>query len=145
IFDGGRLRAQLGEASAGYDVAVAQYNQTLVQALKDISDQLIRRRSMDSQAALADQGVAAAQRSYDIARVAFQRGLTAYLDVLNAQTQLFREQQVQQQVQAARLQTQASLVTALGGGVRAGNDSPDSARAQPAKPGLALLRKGQAL
>ncbi|WP_277961733.1 efflux transporter outer membrane subunit [Pseudomonas sp. RIT-To-2] len=144
IFDGGRLRAQLGEASAGYDVAVAQYNQTLVRALKDISDQLIRRSSMDNQAGLADQGVAAAQRSYDIARVAFQRGLTGYLDVLNAQTQLFREQQIQQQVQAARLQTQASLVIALGGGVHAGSDSPDPARAQPAKPGLALLRGEQA-
>jgi len=43
IFDGGRLRAQLGEASAGYDIAVAQYNQTLVNALKGFSDQLIRR------------------------------------------------------------------------------------------------------
>ncbi|EIK97039.1 rnd efflux system outer membrane lipoprotein [Pseudomonas sp. M47T1] len=144
IFDGGRLRAQLGAASAGYDLAVAQYNQTLVLALKDISDQLIRRRSMDNQAALATQGVADAQRSYDIARIAFQRGLTGYLDVLNAQTQLFHEQQVQQQVQAARLQTQASLVIALGGGVAAGKDSPDPARATAAPPGLALLRGEQA-
>jgi len=143
IFDGGRLRAQLGAASAGYDLAVAQYNQTLVQALKDISDQLIRRHSMDQQFTLASQGVANAQRSYDIARIAYQRGLTGYLEVLNAQTQLFREQQTLQQVQAARLQTQASLVIALGGGVRAGNDSPDPARATPAKPGLALLRGEQ--
>ena len=45
IFDGGRLRGQLGEASAGYDIAVAKYNQTLVNALKGISDQLIRRES----------------------------------------------------------------------------------------------------
>ncbi|WP_455924033.1 efflux transporter outer membrane subunit [Pseudomonas putida] len=143
IFDGGRLRGQLGAASAGYDLAVAQYNQTLVQALKDISDQLIRRQSMDNQATLASQGVADAQRSYDIARMAFQRGLTGYLEVLNAQTQLFREQQIQQQVQATRLQTQANLVIALGGGVRAGSDSPNPARATPAKPGLALLRGEQ--
>ncbi|MCP1457809.1 efflux transporter outer membrane subunit [Pseudomonas kilonensis] len=117
IFDGGRLRSQLGEAAAGYDIAVAHYNQTLVNALKGISDQLIRRQSMDKQQAFAAESVAAAQRTYDIAMVAFQRGLTDYLNVLNAQSLLFKQQQVQQQVQAARLSAHADLVTALGGGL----------------------------
>ncbi|WP_338489654.1 efflux transporter outer membrane subunit [Pseudomonas trivialis] len=124
IFDGGRLRAELGEASAGYDIAVAHYNQTLVNALKGISDQLIRRESMDKQASFAAQSVASAQNTYDIATIAYQRGLTDYLNVLNAQTLLFRQQQVEQQVQAARLSAHAELVTALGGGLDAGQDAP---------------------
>jgi NodT family efflux transporter outer membrane factor (OMF) lipoprotein len=124
IFDGGRLRSELGEASAGYDEAVAQYNQTLVNALKSISDQLIRRASMDKQQGFADESVATAQKTYDIAMVAYKRGLTDYLNVLNAQTLLFHQQQVQQQVQAARLTVHAELVVALGGGLMAGNDSP---------------------
>ena len=124
IFDGGRLRAELGAASAGYDVAVAQYNQTLVTALKDISDQLIKRESMDKQQVFADQSVAAAQKTYDIATRAFQRGLTDYLNVLNAQTLLFHQQQQQQRIQAARLSIHAELVVALGGGLMAGNDAP---------------------
>jgi NodT family efflux transporter outer membrane factor (OMF) lipoprotein len=124
IFDGGRLRSELGEASAGYDEAVAQYNQTLVIALKSISDQLIRRASMDKQQGFVDESVAAAQKTYDIAMVAYKRGLTDYLNVLNAQTLLFHQQQVQQQVQAARLTVHAELVVALGGGLMAGNDSP---------------------
>jgi NodT family efflux transporter outer membrane factor (OMF) lipoprotein len=128
IFDGGRLRSQLGEAAAGYDVAVAHYNQTLVNALKSLSDQLIRRESLDKQQAFAAESVAAAQRTYDIALVAFQRGLTDYLNVLNAQSLLFKQQQVQQQVQAARLTAHADLVTALGGGLEAGSDSPDLSR-----------------
>ncbi|MBS7676262.1 hypothetical protein KIN13_23000, partial [Vibrio cholerae] len=86
-----------GEASAGYDIAVAQYNQTLVNALKGISDQLIRRESMDKQSAFAAQSVASAQKTYDIAMIAYQRGLTDYLNVLNAQTLLFRQQQIEQQ------------------------------------------------
>jgi outer membrane protein TolC len=114
----------LGEASAGYDIAVARYNQTLVNALKNISDQLIRRESMDKQQAFAAESVATAQRTYDIAMIAYQRGLTDYLNVLNAQTLLFKQQQVQQQVQAARLSAHAELVTALGGGLGAGNDVP---------------------
>ncbi|MGE7991196.1 efflux transporter outer membrane subunit [Pseudomonas sp. NPDC089554] len=126
IFDGGRLRAQLGVASAGYDMAVARYNQAVVGALKHISDQLIRRESMHEQAHFAAESVAAAQKTYDIATVAFQRGLTDYLNVLNAQTLLFRQQQVQQQVQAARLSAHAELATALGGGLQAGEDVPEA-------------------
>lgn len=124
IFDGGRLRAQLGEATAGYDLAVAQYNQTLVNALKNISDQLIRRESMDKQQVFADQALASAQKTYDIAMIAYQRGLTDYLNVLNAQTLLFHQRQIQQQVQAARLSVHAELVVALGGGLDAGSDTP---------------------
>ncbi len=137
IFDGGRLRAELGEAAAGYDIAVARYNHTLINALKNISDQLIRRESMDKQQTFAAESVATAQRTYDIAMIAYQRGLTDYLNVLNAQTLLFKQQQVQQQVQAARLSAHAELVTALGGGLGAGNDVPqDSKLNAPKTPAL---------
>ena len=127
IFDGGRLRAQLSAASAGYDLAVAHYNQTLVEALRQISDQLIRRASMDKQQAFAEASVASAHKTYDIALIAYQRGLTGYLEVLHAQTLLLRQQQVEQQVQAARLAAHAQLVTALGGGLGAGDDAPATA------------------
>lgn len=133
IFDGGRLRAQLGQASAGYDLAVAQYNQTLVSALKSISDQLIRRESMDKQQVFANESVASAQKTYDIAMIAYQRGLTDYLNVLNAQTLLFSQQQIRQQVQAARLSAHAELVVALGGGLEAGSDVPSADKTQAPK------------
>ncbi|MDT6918751.1 efflux transporter outer membrane subunit [Pseudomonas atacamensis] len=139
IFDGGRLRGELGEAAAGYDIAVAHYNQTLINALKNISDQLIRRESMDKQQDFAAESVAAAQKTYDIAMIAYQRGLTDYLNVLNAQTLLFKQQQVQQQVQAARLSAHAELVTALGGGLGAGDDVPTAEQTQAPKT-PALLR-----
>jgi NodT family efflux transporter outer membrane factor (OMF) lipoprotein len=138
IFDGGRLRAELGEASAGYDLAVAQYNQALISALKDISDQLIRRASLDKQQVFAAASVASAQRTYDIALTAYTRGLTDYLNVLNAQTLLFHQQQIQQQIQAARLTVHAALVVALGGGLSAGADAPDQAKTLPAKPDAVL-------
>jgi outer membrane protein TolC len=128
IFDGGRLRAELGQASAGYDLAVAQYNQALVMGLKSISDQLIRRASMAKQQVFAAESVASAQKTYDIALIAYQRGLTDYLNVLNARTLLFRQQQIQQQVEAARLTAHAGLMVALGGGLSAGDDAPAEAQ-----------------
>ena len=47
---------------------------------------------------------------------------TAKGELSNAQTLLFHQQEVQQQVEAARLSAHAELVTALGGGLEAGSD-----------------------
>jgi hypothetical protein len=50
---------------------------------------------------------------------------------------LFKQQQVQQQVQAARLSAHAELVTALGGGLGAGIDVPNAEQTQvPKTPSL---------
>ncbi|MCY1411419.1 Antibiotic efflux pump outer membrane protein ArpC [compost metagenome] len=131
IFDGGSRRAQLGQESAGYDSAVAEYNQTLVNALKGISDQLIRIHSMKIQQGFAAQSVAAAQKTYDIATIAYKGGLTDYLNVLNAQSRLFQQQLVAQRVHAARLAAHAGLVVALGGGLLSGRDTPKEAQMVP--------------
>lgn len=51
---------------------------------------------------------------------------------------MFRQQQVEQQVQAARLTAHADLVTALGGGLGAGNDVPQDTKTVPSKTPAAL-------
>jgi NodT family efflux transporter outer membrane factor (OMF) lipoprotein len=131
IFEGGRLRGELGAASAGYDEAVDRYNQTIVTALKEISDQIIRIRSMETQLEDARRSVSIAQKNYDLARSAFQRGLTDYLNVLIAQTQLLRAQEGVAKVQAERLNANASLATALGGGLMTLSDGPTERDIQP--------------
>ncbi|KAA1006851.1 efflux transporter outer membrane subunit [Paraburkholderia panacisoli] len=131
IFDGGRLRAQLGAASAGYDEAVERYNQSIVGALKDISDQVIRMRSLATQADDAARSVAAAQRNYDLSREGYRRGLTDYLNVLVAQNQLLRAQEGVAKVQAERLGAHASLMTALGGGLDEPGNGPKADETLP--------------
>lgn len=135
VFDGGRLRGQLGVATAGYDWAVAHYQQTLVHALEGVAEQLLRRESTEKQARFAAEGVASAEKTYGLAVAAYQRGLTDYLNVLGAQTMVFHQRQVQQQIQAQRLGVYAGLITALGGGLGAGADTPGEPRLQaPATP-----------
>jgi NodT family efflux transporter outer membrane factor (OMF) lipoprotein len=124
IFTGGRLRAQLGAASAGYDVAVEQYNQSIVTALKEIADEVVRIRSLDTQLKDAQRSVATANRSYQLAREGYRRGLTDYVNVLIAQTQLLRAQEGVAKVQAEQLSAHAQLVTALGGGAIDPADGP---------------------
>jgi NodT family efflux transporter outer membrane factor (OMF) lipoprotein len=129
IFEGGRLRGQLAATTAGYDLEVEHYNQLLSQALKGISDQVVTLQSVQRQQRQAGESIAAAQKSVDIATRAYERGLTDYLNVLHAQTQWLRQQQIAQQLQAQRLAAYATLSAALGGGleaepVAAGTDAP---------------------
>ncbi|MGQ7937091.1 efflux transporter outer membrane subunit [Paraburkholderia sp. D1E] len=132
ILDGGRLRSQLGAASAGYDEAVDRYNQSIVGALKDISDQVIRIRSLATQAQDADRSVAAARKNYELSREGYRRGLTDYLNVLVAQSQLLRAQEGVAKIQAERLGAHASLVTALGGGLDEPANGPQANETLPA-------------
>ena len=132
IFDGGRLRSELGAADAGYDTAVEQYNQTIVSALKDVADQVVRIRSLETQADDAQRSVAAARKNYDLSKEGYRRGLTDYLNVLVAQNQLLRAQEGVARIQAQRLGAHASLMTALGGGLADPADGPKQDETLPA-------------
>lgn len=133
VFDGGQLRSQLGAASAQYDEAVDHYNATLVSALKDIANQVIRLRSLDLQLETASRSIADARASYDLASNGYRRGLTDYLSVLAAQSQLLREEAEQAHISAQRLDAFALLSAALGGGLDEPNDMPSDNVLSPSK------------
>lgn len=131
IFDAGRRRGNLEAATAGYDQAVEQYNQTLINALKGISDQLVRLHSLHEQSGFVAHGIETAELRYELAQEAFKRGLTDYRGVLEAQTLLFDQQRLQERIRAAQLSAQAGLWVELGGGVL------DEQKAAPADATLA--------
>ena len=132
ILNGGRLRSELGAASAGYDEAVDAYDQTIVDALKQISDQVIQLRSLQTQQVDADRSEALAGKNYDLAKRAYARGLTDDVNVLVAQQQRLRAQESVATVEADRLEHRATLAVALGGGLDAPSDSPTPAQSLPA-------------
>jgi outer membrane protein TolC len=131
ILNGGRLRSQFGAASASYDEAVDGYNQTIVNALKDISDEVVHLRSLQTQQDDAQRSVSIAQRNDDLAKKGYTRGLTDYVNVLIAQTQLLRAQESLAKVQAERLANRASLAVALGGGLAQPSDGPSADQRLP--------------
>jgi NodT family efflux transporter outer membrane factor (OMF) lipoprotein len=116
IFEGGRLRSQLGATTADYDIAVESYNLILIQALQDVSNSLITLRSQDKQRVEEDRAYALAERAYGIALRGYRAGLTDYLHVLNAQNQTLIEAQRMAQIEARRKDAHAQLMQALGGG-----------------------------
>ncbi|MCL7714273.1 efflux transporter outer membrane subunit [Stenotrophomonas mori] len=116
IFDGGHLRAGLAEADAQYDLAVAGYNQTVVDALREVADQVNAVRSLQQQSQSQQQAVATAESAFDLAGQRYRAGIGNYLDVLATQAQLLDAQQALTTLHARQLLAAARLSQALGGG-----------------------------
>jgi len=118
IFDGGRLRSQLGSQTALYDGAVEQYNASVVQAMSDVANAVVRIDSVRQQDQLAQRALDSARRQQRLAERAYQAGLTDTLNVINAQIVLLNEQQQMAQVASKQLDNFALLMAALGGGIK---------------------------
>lgn len=119
IFDSGRLRANLRGKSADLDAAVASYNASLLDAVRDVADQLDSARSIVRQQAEQRQAQAAAEAAYALALERYRAGLTNYLTVLVAETSVLAQRRLGVDLAARRLDTQVNLIRALGGGYQA--------------------------
>lgn len=117
IFDGGGLRSNLAKSDAGYDFAVAGYNQTLVDALHEVTDAVQAAHSLDQQLLSATQARDAAAAALQLAQTRYKAGLGTQLDVLAAQAPLLQLEQQRAALQARRFDASVDLDRALGGGL----------------------------
>jgi len=130
IFDGGRLRADLDARDADYDLAVAQYNKSLVSALGDVSDSISQLRDIGRQIEAQQHATDIAQDSYNTVVQRFGSGIGNYLDVLSIEQQLLQAQRQLATLNAEQIDLSIQLMQALGGGFQA--DSLASANPTPA-------------
>lgn len=130
IFDGGRLRANLASKDADYDLAVAQYNKTLVSALGEVADDLGKLRSLEQQ--IGDQHDARdiAKSNFDLAMRRYGEGVGNYLDALSVQQQLLVAERQLAALDAQRIDLSVQLVQALGGGYQPDSTSTPAPLAQ---------------
>ncbi|ROM94508.1 efflux transporter outer membrane subunit [Pseudomonas brassicacearum] len=119
IFDGGRLRANLDARDADYDLAVAQYNKTLVKALGDVSDTISRLRDIGRQIGAQQHATDIAQDSYNTVVQRYGSGIGNYLDVLSIEQQLLQAQRQLANLNAEQIDLSIQLMQALGGGFQA--------------------------
>mgnify|MGYP000530673709 CR=1 FL=1 len=117
IFDWGAREADLDLAKAREVEQVAVYEKTVQEAFREVSDALAGRRWLAEQVAALTQGVAAQERITRLARLRYREGVADYLEVLDAERNLFTAQQQLLTTQRAFLQNGTSLFVALGGGL----------------------------
>ena len=123
IFDAGRNRAGLESATAGRDIAVAQYERSIQTAFREVADALAGRATLGEQLRAQQAQADAEGVRFKLSDLRYQNGIASQLDLLDAQRSLFAARQAVVQTRLAQLQSQVTLYKALGGGWK---ESPEA-------------------
>ncbi len=134
IFDAGRREANLETAEVEREIAVAQYEQAVQTAFREVADALAARGTLDDQIAAQRDLVEATQDSYELSQLRYEQGLDSYLTTLDSQRALYAAQQRLIALEQQRLANLATLYKALGGGLGASAAEVTAERAAPARP-----------
>ncbi len=116
IFDAGNLRANLRGKAADLDAAVESYNGAVLEAVREVADQLGSQRSIERQQVQQVQAQAAAESAYAYATERYRAGLSTHLTVLNAESAMLNQRRQAVDLQARALAVRFALIRALGGG-----------------------------
>ncbi len=127
IFHGGELNANLAGRRADADLAVSDYNQTVLDAAHQVADAIDALRMIDQERAQQRQAHEAIEAAYDLAVSRYRAGMGNYLTVLVAQTGVLTQARLDTDLHIRAYQLDANLAYALGGGYAADTKaSPDS-------------------
>lgn len=116
LLDFGARRAQVAEARAGYDEAVASYRQTVLTAFQGVEDELAALRILQEQEAVLLQAEAAARQTVQLDLLEYREGTVDYTTVITAQATSLSTSVNVLTVLQQRLQASVLLVEDLGGG-----------------------------
>jgi len=116
IFQGGKLRANLGMATADRDIALAQYEKAIQVGFREAADALALNESLDAQLSSQQALVAAAEQAQRLSQARYDAGLDSFLTLLDARRTAYTARQSLVSTQLARQSNQVALYKVLGGG-----------------------------
>ena len=116
IFEGGRLVAGLHGARADYDAAVASYDATLIQALREVADAAASERALGERLKESREALADDEAAYKVARLRYEGGLSNYQSVLLSEDAVLAARRDTVDLEARAFSLDIQLVKALGGG-----------------------------
>ncbi len=121
LFQGRRLREQYRAAEARWEQAKVEYEQSVTNAFSEVSTALVAYQKLAEVERQRARAVAADRQAAQIANQRYGAGLSSYLDVLQAQQQLYPAENFLAQARYNRLATLVQLYRALGGGWKLGD------------------------
>ena len=116
VFDGGANQANYQAALSRRDEALANYRNVLLIALREVEDALVDLKGLAGSRSALDQALASAKDTQRLSQERYDKGLSSYLEVVDAGRTVLRVQLVLAQVDAQQRITLAALAKALGGG-----------------------------
>ncbi|MEI2416064.1 efflux transporter outer membrane subunit [Orrella sp. JC864] len=116
LFAGGSLRAGVDLARARDNIAVAQYEQAIQQAFREVADALAGEATYESQLTSLRALEAASARTLELSNLRYEGGIDDFLQVQTAQISYYSAQQQLVQAGLDSLINRTELYKALGGG-----------------------------
>ena len=127
IFDAGELDANYAGATAVLDEAVADYNQSVVTAVRQTADALTQLKSLEDRSVDQRRAVADAQASFELARERYRSGLSPQQTTLDAEGLLIEARTQGAELAGDTVAARVTLLMAIGGGYTPiPNDKPDN-------------------
>ena len=116
IFNAGQLRANLDYAEISRNIQVAQYEQAIQTAFREVADGLAAQATYVRQLQAQRDLLETSEDYYRLAERRYRTGVDSYLTLLDAQRQLFEVQQQYISDRLAQMISEVELFKALGGG-----------------------------
>jgi multidrug efflux system outer membrane protein len=116
IFLGGTNIARLRGVEARHRQMLAQYQQTILTAFREVADLLVAIRTRTQQRDRQHEQVKAAQTALELAQIRYREGLVNFLDVLDAQRTVLDAETKLVHTVREQLTDMVNLFKALGGG-----------------------------
>ena len=116
IFQAGRISRRNEAAQARYEQAFAQYLKSTLNGYREVADALVALRTLGEARVTLQTGVDALQDAASLSRKRYEAGLASYLEILNADQQLFDQRILLAETQGEEMRAFVELYRALGGG-----------------------------
>ena len=116
LLDFGARPAQVRQARAAWDAAVANYRQTVLTAFQQVEDELATLRILERQVEVQEQTVKSANLAVQLTLNQYRAGTVAYTSVVTQQAIALADAQTLLNIRQNRLTASVALIQALGGG-----------------------------
>jgi multidrug efflux system outer membrane protein len=133
IFSGGRIKGDIRASEAVQKQMLVTYQQTIQTALREVEDALVFRAKAGEMAGAGSEQLAALRDALRLSEARYDGGQSSYIDVLDAQQELFDAQDKQVGRDRDTYLALISIYKAMGGGwMVAQEQSRDATAAAPA-------------
>ncbi|MDR3073416.1 MAG: efflux transporter outer membrane subunit [Deltaproteobacteria bacterium] len=116
LFQGGRLLARTDQAVAAWEASVATYRQSVLDAFREVEDQLAATALLEREEAMQREALTAAREAENLALSQYRGGIVNYLTVVSAQTTALTSARASATLKGRRFMAAVALIRSLGGG-----------------------------
>ncbi len=116
LFQHRRIKTQYELAKLDREKAVIQFRQTVLIAVGEVSDALVKVEKLDEQQGIASKRVNILQQATQNAVLLFKSGMANYLEVITTQSSVLQSELDQAALKYGQLNARIDLYRALGGG-----------------------------